>query len=817
MKQLIFVVFLILATGAQAEIIRVESGDHPGFTRLVLNMPPGRDWQLGRQGENYAIDSGDPTDSFDISSVFDLIGRQRLASLDSTSQSGQLKLTLACTCHAIAFRWQTNWVVVDIVDGPAAIGSAFEKTLDANSGTATAAVSPSGTGFVEFEILPPKGMLSAFAIFPTSEPAPETNTRLVLPLILQSPASAETLPLLPDNLGFNSEPGAVPTGQDRESGDLIGETERGIIESFARAASQGLLDISAPAELPERREFENDRERPETTDMAATPDAMSDPADETEPSPVKSAGMLESFDLRAVNTDVPGINYRTGRDQNTLSTEPSGPSSAVGDRCLDPGLFDMEAWGDERDFSTQVGERMSALTTEFDEFGEGAVEGLARTFIYFGLGQEALQAVKLDGVDSQQRRVLASMAYVVDGEPDPSGLLSSQLGCATPVAIWTTLSRGTFADTTEAERIAATEGFRTLPRMLRGHLGLRLAQIFADFGDPDTANSILESARNLVTTDRAATDVTSAEISLLTMGAKAAIPALNTLASEDIRLTPEALIQLINLTIEDGQTLDPTLITLADSMAYEHRGEPVRAALIAAQAQALTAIEAFDQVFALLDSDVSPMEPEQLFALRTAAILSLVQKSDDAAFLNFAFDPLPETRNPEVENAVSTRLLGLGFAERAKQILESPAAGAAARDRNYLAAEIAVEAGDFAAVETLLGGATDPRAAEIRARALAAQGDFAAASSVLSDMPGTVPAPSEAWRAGQWSALGQSDDPLLQAASEAILTPPESLDPETPLAASRALLEQATATQALAGQLLDRFSIEPETIPSASN
>ena len=309
----------------------------------------------------------------------------------------------------------------------------------------------------------------------------------------------------------------------------------------------------------------------------------------------------------------------------------------------------------------------------------------------------------------------------------------------------------------------------------------------------------------------------AAEIALVAEGPQAAIPALGDIAAVDIRLTPEALVQLINLTLDDGQLIDPSLVSLADSMMYEHRGQPVAAELIAAQARALTAYGAFDQAFLLLAGDVAPMDVVQLAALRSAAILSLTAKADDAAFLNFAFDALPETGNPAVENAVASRLLALGFADRAAAILTSPATGADARDRRYIQADIALALGDYSAVNGFLAGLSDPRATEIVARALAAQGDFAAASSAQTILPGFAPDPAEAWRAGEWSVLEQSGDPLLQAASDAVLAPPQALDPAAPLAASRALLEQATATQDLAGQLLDRFAIEPAaTLPPAN-
>ena len=102
MIRFVCAIFILLASQAGAEVIQVQSGDHPGFTRLVLAIPDGRDWQLGRQGDDYVIDTGGPTDSFDLTQAFNLIGRNRLAALLAQAAPGRLHLDLACLCHATA-------------------------------------------------------------------------------------------------------------------------------------------------------------------------------------------------------------------------------------------------------------------------------------------------------------------------------------------------------------------------------------------------------------------------------------------------------------------------------------------------------------------------------------------------------------------------------------------------------------------------------------------------------------------------------------------------------------------------------------------
>lgn len=820
-----FALLLLIASQTQADVIRVQTGDHPGFTRLVLAIPAGRDWHLGRQGDGYLFETGNPTDSFGLESAFDIIGRERVAGLDLAARPGGLNITLACTCHATAFRWQTAWVVVDIVDGPPPAGSPYEGTIDVDDEMGPTATQTADSSLRDYTIALPTRGLTNFTLDPAAPSTQPAAMSLVLPLVMAGHSEVDLPAIIPPGLRVTPNVVGAEAPTHPAQDDQISVTEQAIIESFARAASQGLLDISA---APEHRSdpslgpvaqpaLPHGLGTAENADPITATESHGD-LTATPPHPVEGApSMLAGFDLQAADPNQPGIISHTSVDRELPPVDQTDASTAAGNSCLDESLLNVQDWGDERDFSTQIGESLSMLTTEFDVYPDGAVEDLVRNYIYFGFGSEALQALDLDGADSQPRRVMAAMAHITDEEPDPSGLFDSQLGCATQAAIWTVLSRQSLEGTTEAERIAAIAGFRTLPPMLRGHLGVKLAQIFVNFGDPESAKTILEAARGHVTADRATTDVTAAEITLETLGAEAAIPELGEMAAADIRLTPDALVQLINLTLDAGKSLDPSLISLADSMLYEHRGEVIGAALIAAEARALTAEGAYSQAFALLDGDVAPMAYDQLATLRSTAILDLTNRADDPAFLNFAFDALPETGNAKIENAVATRLLALGFAERAGALLTNPALGAEARDRRYIEADIALALGDFEGVERILGGMSDPRAADIKARGLTAQGDFAAASSAQNALPGAATDPAGAWRAGEWSVLEQSEDPLLRAASDAVLSSPEALDPETPLAASRALLDQATATQDLAGQLLDRFAVEPATAEPAAN
>lgn len=130
MLRLIVLAWLFLSTGAFAQVVTVRSGEHDGFTRLVLTFPEPAGWDFGRTGDGYGFRTRQPRWRYDISTVFSLIPRDRLAALWVDPDSGVLRLGLACPCHAIATPFRPGIVVVDIRPGPPPPGSPFEQALD---------------------------------------------------------------------------------------------------------------------------------------------------------------------------------------------------------------------------------------------------------------------------------------------------------------------------------------------------------------------------------------------------------------------------------------------------------------------------------------------------------------------------------------------------------------------------------------------------------------------------------------------------------------------------------------------------------------
>ncbi|WP_151718324.1 hypothetical protein [Gemmobacter serpentinus] len=121
---------LLIPLTLRAGPMLVTSGEHDGFTRLVITLPHAQDWQLGRMQDGYRLSLPDATEDYDLSKVGDRIGRTRLAEVRQLPDSSDLRIVAACACHATAFAFQPDIIVVDVKSGPPPAGSPFEHALE---------------------------------------------------------------------------------------------------------------------------------------------------------------------------------------------------------------------------------------------------------------------------------------------------------------------------------------------------------------------------------------------------------------------------------------------------------------------------------------------------------------------------------------------------------------------------------------------------------------------------------------------------------------------------------------------------------------
>ena len=121
---------LLFAAPVLAQAVRVTSGDHADFTRIVVEYGSPVNWVMGRTADGYAMQLETGAAQYDLSGVFDLIGKDRLAAIWADPADGALHFSIACACFAMPFEFRPGTVVIDIRNGQPPKGSSFEQPLD---------------------------------------------------------------------------------------------------------------------------------------------------------------------------------------------------------------------------------------------------------------------------------------------------------------------------------------------------------------------------------------------------------------------------------------------------------------------------------------------------------------------------------------------------------------------------------------------------------------------------------------------------------------------------------------------------------------
>lgn len=109
----------VAATGAMAQDVRVRSGEHDGYTRLVFDVPPGTSWDLAHKKNGARLTIAMDGVTYQTGSVFERLSANRLASVSQSKPGDTLDMEFGCDCVASAFQFRSSMIVVDI--GPGAL------------------------------------------------------------------------------------------------------------------------------------------------------------------------------------------------------------------------------------------------------------------------------------------------------------------------------------------------------------------------------------------------------------------------------------------------------------------------------------------------------------------------------------------------------------------------------------------------------------------------------------------------------------------------------------------------------------------------
>ncbi|NVK14562.1 MAG: hypothetical protein HWE35_10310 [Rhodobacteraceae bacterium] len=808
--------FLLTSGAVHAQTIVTRSGEHKGFTRLVMRLPNGADWSLTQSGMTATVNIAAPEAVFDTSRVFNLIPRTRLLSLAQNGPGQPLRLQLGCECTVTSYVQKDGYLVIDIRDGgqPAAkpqfssaasvlplmtpvpekgyrFGFSQPAAADARLALELAAAISGrrdrthAAQPVEETGVPPAGTAAAAAVAEGSVPGLKD---VELPLFGGQTRAEEAAPESDVEVTEEAAPVSIPeTGllldmDESERAAAVGESERRLLQQIGRAANQGLLNVTLDG-IP-----------------SAEPSAGLDPIGGT-------GRPLDPLDHISVTS---AIDRETGLIAALM--DDNGEQS----HCLKDRDVAIQNWGDDSPFSDQVALLRSGLVREFDDVNPETVQALARLYLYFSFGVEARSIMTFlppEQQDSPEVALLGTLALLMDGTPVPvNHALSGQQRCDGDSALWGALADGAVKRSANSDAIQ--QAFSKLPVHLRVHLGPRISKMFAEAGNHHVAEAVLRSVDRTGVDEVPEINLAEAAIAELEGDTETMAEELTSEVAERTGNAPAALIDLVALSVKERKALSPDVPDLIASYELENRetelGADLRHALVASLALMGQFHEAFEELKSVSDRDGPIARAEAMEPL----MLLLTERADDVTFLQYSLvfskQATPDEAAP-VAAQVARRLLNLGFASQAEELLTNLALESDDETRRLLMAEAALDLDKPHRALVELMGLDGAVANRMRAEALWRNGEYGRAGEYLLAEDEADAAARGFWHSENLSAVeaigtdaAESFGPVASATSQIGET---TQDPVglAPLAHARALVESSEGTRGGIADLLSQI------------
>ncbi|MDP3863062.1 MAG: hypothetical protein Q8Q63_15925 [Phaeovulum sp.] len=747
----LFAALALLAMPAQAERVRVQSGEHPTFSRLVLQLAAPTGWQLGRTESGYELRLARDDVELDLRRVFELIPRRRILDVAAPEATGTLALSVAPETYASAFELKPGTIVLDIFNGTAPAASRFEAMLDAPA-TLEPVAAPPPAPTLALPLRPAAG---------TSTPDPLLNHYWANVAVVGREAPvAEPLPDI----------GGAAAADPR-----IMAAEEQLLRQLGRAASQGLVILTLP-------------------ELAPSAPPAAEPAPRETLSSAEPLATLPETHLALRSETVFDRDANPGAATRLLNPD--------GLACLPDTAINVAAWAGDTPVAVQLGSAQAGLLGEFDRPSPSAVLGLVRLYIALGMGAEVSALIDGLRLELPDEDVLRDMAAVVDDlSAHPAGRIAQMADCDAQVALWAVLANSTLRRGDRVNVNAVLRSFSMLPLNLRLLLGPRLTDRLIALGAESAARTLRDAISRAPGDHGATIGLIDAGIEMARGEPAAAATALAPMIAENGPDAPRAMVLSIESRLASGENIDPASLEAVAALAYEHREAPDGPALARAHVLAAGSAGQFERAFDALARMPATATSDDIATTTTALMHQLAATPDDVNFATQYFrsrDLVLRQNDWPLKIQTAERLLVLGFAAEARRVLGPEAVRLDAG--RLLRARAAVQEGEGAAALAEIAGVTGDDASWVRADALRLVGEHAAAQRAYLLVDAVDQAGAEAWQAGIWPEVARFGSPAQRTLVAALGLSPNgeaaAVEPPGPLAASRSLLEASRGARA---------------------
>lgn len=603
----ILLIVLFSANATDAEVIKITSGEHDGFTRIVLSVNQLDDWDLITTGQLVELHFPNQVHTVESSELFTRISKDRLNNIviEQREQSTVLKLFMNCLCEVKAFTHLEQYVVVDIFPPVEIEVSQLENQHQTPS--------------LELPIAVDMGGYLSAAI---SWNAPRAPSYRVSPLTVDFPQSNFTKPFvgLPNNFQhekllirqtsttqsteFTSNApiysDVIQVEDPAEIKETIDAARNSLIEQLMMAADQGLLDFT-PQERAEPAKPEVSR---------------------VEPIEIQS---IEEF---PINTDQVNIQTVFDRDAGLAGK----PTNKLNNVCPTEESLDIASWGSGSDYNAELSTIRGNLFKEFDVPDIVEVQNLIKLNLRYGFGVEAVSYLTEYKDHISNYDLFMDLANVLEGKAVVSGgPLERAVGCNGSAGLWSVVGRDPLTETDMGDVTSIIDAFAAMPSDLRRMIGAKLEASFLKFGHGEASERVSDIIERAPGENSSEHELFVANVALSEGDFSDAEDMLTDLIDQNSLQSVDALISLANMQLKNHQPASSSILVdlgaAADEARGSQNGEELRRLEILWTAKLSGGDEALDIVANEIEAD--PDNARQIHEIANVVLMGM-SPTDDA-------------------------------------------------------------------------------------------------------------------------------------------------------------------------------------------
>ncbi len=719
---------LLLLPASVSARMRVQSGEHAAYSRLVFPLGPGMKWRLKWLGDRYELRFAPRPGRINLSDVFRFIPRTRLKDIVARPDLPGVILVPAPRYHARAVEIPPGYLVVDFRAGPAHVG---ERGTLVTPGRARA-VMMGPPWSAQRKVAAGKGSPDF------RQPLPTTKTQT-------DPGQKDPYPR-----SRRIEASSTRGGKSKEAGifmpDIRLMTARAhLLAQLRNAQSEGII-------LPGL-----DKARGLIPPEGTAPARGGDPGTDS-PGPDNGRDARRNLSIRSVF--------------ESSAAKGSAPDIARLRQCPGDDKFRLPPDPDQGRKPVDLGAWRTGVVKDIDQVDAGKLENMARFLISRRMGMEAETLLSSYSGTLADASLLADMAKVVEtGTGTPNGPLTRYLRCPGKAGIWAIFSRPDLTSTSYTDGNTLLDDFAALPGGLRHILGPGLIARLRKAGALQLASGIAMLTRRAPGPETVEYALEKARLDLSMGRVQQARTALVAIARGRSSHAPEAMALFLESGLKEGVAAAPGVLDDAAYQAFSLRFSPLgvrlRKAEILQRALGQKQGEAFDIL--VHEARVGALSAKTTRRIAAGIFRSFsLEQLDPGRFVElfFRFRRLLGIGQmfDDARRQVARALIKSGLPAVALEVL-SPLNGRETPADRLIRSRALIDLGRSRAALRLLDRMTSARARALRSQALMRIGQFGRAVSAQRGTTDDRGLQQAAWRAGRWDIVRKGGDALRRQAA----------------------------------------------------